>query len=97
VSISCSFVRLYLQFCDSLDDISHFVLTVYVTAAIYLYNVCTISAVLYLFAPYVEVEYFDDRGPFPADFSSRMRRNGIISTSGLKSVVIVVFSDIDFL
>jgi len=52
------------------------------------------------FAPFVEEKYFDYRETvtsLSARFSVRGRINGIISTSGPKSVVAIVLSDIDFL
>jgi len=57
-----------------------------------MHNVFAISSVHH-FAPFVEVEYFNDRNAFTAVlaiFSLRIRKIGIIYTSCPKSVVAIV-------
>jgi len=66
----------------------------------HLHNVCTIAAILYFFVPFVEVECTLTIGNYLQPcwlISLRMCRKGIISGSDLKSVVSVVFNDIDLL
>jgi len=83
---SCFYWFRYLTCFDNLRYVS------------YLHSVCTISAILYFFAPLVEVEYIDDREHLQrAVLVHFLCRNCIISISDLKSVVTIVLSDIDFL
>jgi len=72
-------VPLFALFIDNLRYISR------------VHNVCTVSAILYFIFPFVEVEYtvwwLGTTYSRVGSFSLHMRRNGIISSSDLKSVV----------
>jgi len=85
VSMRFYWFRCLVYSFDNLHYVSH------------LHHVCTISVILYFFVPFVEVEYTLTIVNHLQPCSLHMRRNSIISSSDLKSVVTVIFSDISFL